>query len=474
MDVPPHLTSLVREGRGVLLLGAGASLGSVDATGRVAPTSRELGELLADKFLGGTHRTEGLSIVGEYAISEADLVTVQAFIRDQFSGLRPTEAHALLPAFSWRGLATTNYDQLIEDAYRAASRPLQRPRVWLKDGDRIDDVRRDAAAVLLLKLHGCISLTDDPDLPLILTPDQYLTHRKRRERLFRQFDEWASEFSVIFIGHSLGDTDLRQLINDVCERVPSRPHFYAVLKNADEIVCRRWEAKRLTVIQGSFLEFLQSLDSSIPRGFRGVAPLAAGIPESAASLLCRPGASLPPGAMQFLTLDTELVKGARSGASELRVRDFYRGDSQGWAAIEAGLDVRRHLADEMLTDHFLIEESEHSSRMELVLIRAAAGAGKSVLLRRIAWDAAHEYGKQCLWLTPQGVLEVGAVREVLSATAGRVFLFVDSAGERVRELETLARRIGEAGKRLTVVIAERMNEWNISASSLGPFVTREY
>lgn len=474
MDIPPHLTSLVREGRGVLLLGAGASLGSVDATGRKAPTSRELGELLADKFLGGAHRNESLSIVGEYAISEADLVTVQAFIRDQFSGLKPTAAHALLPAFTWRGLATTNYDQLIEDAYRASSGPLQRPRVWLKDGDRIDDVRRDAAAVLLLKLHGCISLTDDADLPLILTPDQYLTHRRRRERLFRQFDEWASEFSVIFIGHSLGDADLRQLINDVGERIPSRPHFYAVLKNADEIVRRRWEAKRLTVIQGTFLEFLESLDSSIPRAFRGVASLSAGTPASATSLLCRPGASLPPGAMQFLTLDTELVKGAKSDGAELRVRDFYRGDSQGWAAIEAGLDVRRHLADEILTDYFLIEESEHSSRLELVLIRAAAGAGKSVLLRRVAWDAANDYGKHCLWLTPQGVLEVGAVREVLSATTGRLFLFVDSAGERVRELENLARRIGEAGKRLTVIIAERMNEWNISASSLGPLVTREY
>jgi Flp pilus assembly protein TadD len=474
MDVPPHLTNLVREGNGVLLLGAGASLGSVNARGREAPTSGELSELLANRFLGGAHRDDGLAIVGEYAISETDLVTVQEFIRDQFSGLKPTAAHALLPAFSWRGLATTNYDRLIEDAYNAASDPLQRPRVWLKDGDRgIDDVRRDPTAVLLLKLHGCISLTDDPELPLILTPDQYLTHKRKRERLFRQFDEWASEFSVVFVGHSLSDPDLRQLINGVDERVPGRPHFYAVLKNADDIVRRRWETKRVTVIRGTFEEFLQSLDGAIPRGFRKIASLAGGGPASATTLLCRPGTSLPQGAMQFLELDTELVKSA-GGVGELRARDFYRGDSQGWAAIEAGLDVRRHLADEVLTDSFLIEESEHAARMELLLVRAAAGAGKSVLLRRIAWDAAHEYGKQCLWLRPQGALEVGAVREVLSAVTGRLFLFIDSAGERVRELENLARRIGDAGKRLTVVIAERMNEWNISGSSLGPFVTREY
>jgi hypothetical protein len=62
-------------------------------------------------------------------------------------------------AFAWHGLATTNYDRLIEEAYRATPAAVQIPKPFIENGDRIEENLRDRRNVPLLKLHGCISRT---------------------------------------------------------------------------------------------------------------------------------------------------------------------------------------------------------------------------------------------------------------------------------------------------------------------------
>ena len=125
MDNPPHVVEQVRLGQVAVLLGAGASLGATDAEGKASPRTAELRDMLSDKFLGGKLKTRSLSQVAEYAMSESSLVVVQDFIRQVFEKLRPTEAHLALPAFRWWGIATTNYDRLIEIGLKWT--PLSRP-----------------------------------------------------------------------------------------------------------------------------------------------------------------------------------------------------------------------------------------------------------------------------------------------------------------------------------------------------------
>jgi SIR2-like domain len=166
MEIPPVLEGAIREGRAVLVLGAGASLGAKDASGKSAPSSRELGDRLADRFLGGKYKDLPLSQIAEYAISEADLVTVQEFIRELFEHLEPSDAHRLIPKFVWWGLATTNYDRLVERAYEVTSTVLQIPRPFIANGDRVEDHIRDPRSIMVLKLHGCVTRTGNPACPL--------------------------------------------------------------------------------------------------------------------------------------------------------------------------------------------------------------------------------------------------------------------------------------------------------------------
>ena len=84
MNIPSQLLNNVQEGKVVLVLGAGASVGATNAAGETPPTAAKLAKLLSDEFLGGENSSHPLPVIAELAISESDLPTVQEFIRTVF------------------------------------------------------------------------------------------------------------------------------------------------------------------------------------------------------------------------------------------------------------------------------------------------------------------------------------------------------------------------------------------------------
>ncbi|MEK7764450.1 MAG: SIR2 family protein [Nitrospirota bacterium] len=469
MEIPPILSEYVRQGKVVLILGAGASMGASDSKGCSAPSGQLLGTMLAQKFLGGNHKDLPLSQISELAISETDLISVQGYIREIFEVLKPTNAHKQMCSFVWHGIATTNFDLLIEDAYRNTLDAAQTPIPFVANGDRFEEKLRDRKNVPLLKLHGCITRTNDSDCPLILTTDQYVEYRKGRTRIFDHLTTWAYELPVVFIGQSLQDYDLRTILQELTNLGEKRPRYYLVAPNVDSMQRRYWETKKITPLQGSFGEFLGSLDATIPKHFRGLAVGTKQLPHSILQKAKVSDATLSSSCKLFLENDAEYVKAVTS-TEQANPKYFYKGTNPGWAAIEQNLDVRRHLVDTILSDHFLITESAHRQSTELILIKAHAGSGKSVLMRRLAWDATHDYDRLCLYLRPNGMISAPALQELVGICKERIFLFVDNAADRAREIQSLVKAMGDEGKKLTVIMAERTNEWNISGASISPFI----
>lgn len=474
MQIPESLVTQIREGRAVIFLGAGASRGTQASTGKRCPTTSDLIEKLSDRFLGGNYKTSPLNQVGELAISETNLMEVQSFIRDLLVDLEPSAAHMKLPKFDWHGLGTTNYDQLVEAAYKQSAPTAQNLRPFIESSDRVDDNLKNAKNVLYIKLHGCITRINRPDCPLILTTDQYVDHRSGRGRLFDVFRDWGYEHSIIFVGQSLQDSDLRAVIKQLTQEVgDNRPRYYLVAPDADEVLSRFWESKKITLIKGSFDEFMTALDAAIPSSFRHLALHAQSEREHEIERKFRVKTRLSRSALQFLDDDVEYVN-AITATEQLNPSDFYRGYSSGFAAIEQQLDVRRTLVDEILTDYVLEDPERSQPDIQMILLKAHAGAGKSVVLRRLAWDAAKDFERVALFVKPQGVLNASALREIISACKERIFLFVDNAADRVRELQSIFRNIGPEGSLLTIVLAERTNEWNSGGQNLAGYVTDEY
>src|SRR5690349_18133647 len=173
-ELPAPLLSEIEAGRAVLVLGAGASLSAMEACGVKPPlTGRQLAKLLAEKFLTDDQSSLPLPQVADLAINESDLFTVQDFIASLLVKVKPQQEHQIITTFRWRGLATTNYDTLIEQAYVANRDAVQAPVSMIDNGDRVDDLLRDPESVQLLKLHGCITRTHSETCPLLLSTAQF-------------------------------------------------------------------------------------------------------------------------------------------------------------------------------------------------------------------------------------------------------------------------------------------------------------
>lgn len=418
-------------------------------------------------------RDGDLGQIAEYAISERDLGTVQQFIRDTFLPLLPTEAHKLLPKFMWHGMVTTNYDLLIEAAYEVTKSRLQDPRPMIENRDRTDENLRNPRNVLLLKLHGCITRITNESCPLVLTPDQFIEHRSCRSRLFNTLSEWGAEHPLIFIGHSVQDPDIREALVELKELAGFRPRYFIIGPDADDIKARFWETKRITLIKGKFEEFLQALDAAISPAGRSLAIFRSAADAHPIQQHFKTNILLSSAATEFLKMDVEYVNGITS-TEQVNPKEFYKGLTTGFGPVEQNLDVRRRVSDLIAEQYFIRDQDAETSGPEVILIKAHAGAGKSVILRRLAWDAAREYESICLFSKAQGSLNAAPLQELIRALRRRIYLFIDDAADRSRELETLLKRIGAEGNYLTVIMTERINEWNVHGQNAAPFVTEEY
>ena len=113
--------------------------------------------------------------------------------------------------------------------------------------------------------------------------------------------------------------------------------------------------------------------------------------------------------------------------------------------------------------------------LQFIVVKGHAGAGKTTLLHRIAWDASHDYDKLCLYIkSSYGVINTVALQQLIEFCEERIYLFIEDAPGRTRELESLTNAIGEHGKYLTVIASARINEWNMTCENLSSYVTNEY
>ena len=472
LDLPPHLISEVEHGNVIIMLGAGASLEATNPQNEHPPNAVKLAESLARKFLSMDFIKRPLNQVAEYAISESDLFTVQDFIAEIYGPFEPTPSHNRMTTFHWRGIATTNYDMLIEKAYERSRSTAQTIVPFIDNTDRIDDKIRDKNNLVILKLHGCISRTRNEGCPLIISTDHYVSYSRGRNRVFSIFKEWASERPIIFAGYSLQDQNLRQIIEEIANEVPSRPRHYLVIPGITDVDIRLWEKKKITAIAGTFDNLMSSLDTAIKPQFRGLIKSSEVGLEAILQRFTKKDVSVSRNATQFIDNDIDYLKNIQ--ATELiDPKLFYKGINKGWSAIEQSLDVHRHLMDTILLDHFL-SDSGPDAEIRLLVIKAHAGAGKTVLLQRMAWEASKTYDKFVIYLKKGGVLNSAAIAELAEQTKETIFIFIDNIPERRREIESFMANASSVKGKVTFVTAVRTNEWNQMSDSFTSLATETY
>lgn len=465
----PWLLDQIRDGNAILFLGAGASLGARGPNGDKPLSANELRDRLSDKFLGGALKERALSEVAEYAKNESSLHEVQRTIFSLFEPLIPAPYQMLIPSFRWHAIVTTNYDFIVERAYAESKSALQRPIRISQDGDASSADLGNPRNVPFLKLHGCLSAITDDSPPLILSTEEYARHRNNRERVFGLFADWATTHPIVFCGYRIGDPNIQQILFDLGDGSINRPLYAVVDPYLTDFDLRYWQSRRFVPHRSTFEDFLIALDLQIPPPVRVLSILRSTATSSIQSHIMhgKPSEEL------LLYIDQELQH-VREGMpmASVRARDFFKGFSESWDPILRELDVERRFVDEFLLAAVL--EPPTDRRLEAYLLKGHAGSGKSIALRRAAWNAAVRHGALVFWLMRGGQIRIDLIRELHNLTNKRIYIFIEDAIQELNAIRALSVTASRESLPVTLVFGARTNEWNIAEDVHEQIITDDF
>jgi hypothetical protein len=452
IDIPDWLLDQVASGKAILFLGSGASYEAVGKSGPLRINSDKLRDMLSDKFLGGEEKGRSLVRVADFCKNNFDLLQVQSFIRDVFEEYQPASFQALIPTFRWSAIFTTNYDLILERAYDQCPSRLQKLGKIIRDNDHFMEKTRDIDSVPFFKLHGCISVINDPNLPLILASEEYARYKKNRERLFGHLQDFGRENPIIFCGYNISDPNIQQILFDLSDMAIHRPHYAIVSPSLTPNDMSLWSAQRIHPIRTDFASFMQALNNSIPSYKRTLAASFVGPPSPALALATtRAAPSLK--LVKYLEDELEYVyKGMPSTGA--RAEEFYRGINDSWGPYFQDLDIYRKVTDDILYYPIL---DEGPDRLRIALLKGFAGSGKTSVLRRAAIEASHKFDSIVFWLRDGGLFRTDLIEELYSLLNKRFTIFIDDSIPHIREIASFRPR---AEIELNLVLSARTSEWN--------------
>jgi len=468
-EIESWIFEKIKKGEAILFLGAGASFGA-KMNGDDAKISGEiLKEGISDTFLGGKKKTENLSKVAELAKTYSSLYEVQKFVRDIFNPLQPADFHKRVSSFRWHSIFTTNYDLVLERAYDQTPNKLQILQPILGDNEQIDHVLRDSTSLAYFKLHGCITRINDEKLPLILAREQYAKYKSNRERLFEAFRGFAKEYPIIFCGYRIDDSHIEQILFSLDGSI-TRPRFCIVDPSLDAMDIKYWSGRNFAVYNGTLSGFVGELEQKISKNQRLLSSLSTPNSLSFHGLIA-PGKSLSYGLTNYVASQLQHIHSLIAAESEGAI-EFYRGYATGWSAYRENLDVVRTINKELAKD--LVTQSVTGASVKLYLVKGYAGCGKSVALRRLAWDLAADQNAAVFYLPKNASFIFEYALELVDILEVNPIFIIDDIVDSSEEISKLNKAANSVGKPIRIVSSARTNEWNSRNKKAGVSPIAEY
>ena len=230
-DIPTELLEAYREGKCGVFVGAGLSMGA-DLPDWGGLLDRLIDKAEADHSISDDKAKDCRELAADpnkflmlaQEMKEILGVEFKTVIEDVFGNpeLKPTPAHELLVYLqNNRFIITTNYDMLIEQAFAANGVFRQGYKYYEAHALQRDLYKR---AFFLLKAHGDAKTAPEH---IILTDKDYRRILYKEPGYQSALQAIFTMYSVIFIGSSLQDPELRLLLNYINAAFPEGgiPHY---------------------------------------------------------------------------------------------------------------------------------------------------------------------------------------------------------------------------------------------------------
>lgn len=257
-----ELVRAIRERRAILFAGAGLSMsvGLPSWSELIARMRRELD--LGDDAAPATYQT----LAEYYRLTRGSIGPLRSWMDRTWSvseeRVKESRLHELIVRLDFPLLYTTNYDNNLEAAYR-----LHR-RDYVKIANASDIAQATDARTQIVKFHGDF----EDDASLVLAETDYFDRLAFESPLDIKFRADALGRTLLFIGYSLSDLNIRLLLHRLWRtwresgRERERPPSFVFLPQPDPVqsaVLGQWG---LTVLNGqddhpeaALVEFLSEL-----------------------------------------------------------------------------------------------------------------------------------------------------------------------------------------------------------------------
>lgn len=456
----------------VLFLGSGINFECRNSSNERAPVGTELAKLIKEKFLPGEALPDDLQMVSACVETRESRRHLDRFIYDYLMDFEPCDyVLKKIPSFVWRRIYTTNYDILLEKAYQSEPQTKQKLIEVYSDKDRQDNITL-GVDLPYYKVHGCITKITSDGIPLILTAMDYANYRNNRKRLFWRLQDDFFEHTFLFIGYSFLDTDFQNLFFEVqsdIQDIRDFPRCYAISPNVPQAISDYWDTRKVVILNYTAKDFfalikdIPSETPSLPQNYT----------EQIRALSGRFKASIDSGIAGELLKSFDIVND-RLGHDMFDHKNYYRGDCPNWAVIRNECDAIRDYYELIMDDILLVDESEKPDLVEVAIITAEAGGGKSTLLMRLAYDQACDFEGFCLYHKNFQEISFPALEDVYKVLKKRIYIYIDDAADNIGQLSFIAKRAKALSIPITLIAAERKNEWNAIKERLLPIIPIEY
>lgn len=256
----PRIAEGICRGEYSLLLGAGASMGSLAGNNEPLPSGPELRDRLVRDFsLPIEDRT--ISLARAYAAAKRiDSASLETYLRAHFTRCQPSWQH-ILPDFDWHRIWTLNIDDIVETAYGSKGIPLDRFN-WtsgFRDSSRSQHQ--------IVHLHGYVSEEPGDDTSvseLVFSVPQYAAAIQDMRTWHAVFRDEFTERPFIVLGASLiEEPDLQEaLVGSAATTTRGFPSI-VVLKEVTEFERAELAELGLVVVEADASSFMSSLHQAV-------------------------------------------------------------------------------------------------------------------------------------------------------------------------------------------------------------------
>jgi cold shock CspA family protein len=273
----------------------------------------------------------------------------------------------------------------------------------------------------------------------------------------------------------MADSDIRTVLNKLDKDNTNRVRSYMVGPNINEREARLWEGKKITPIKMSFEAFINEIDKAIDQNTRRLSSLKI---ETSLPIYAKFHTSIEEvkpteNFISFITNNIDYVH-SNMNSPNTDPKEFYKGFFNNWDPIIKNLDVERKIKDGFLFEVLMDDDQHNSNDQFFYLLKGNAGSGKSVLLKRIAYDGANTLERFCIVLKDDMKIYPEQIIELANYVKERIYLFIDNVSLLEDEIIYLLKKAKKDNIKLTIIGAERLNVWNIECQDLANYLSQSY